>query len=256
MDALSLLRLQIEWGADEALDEAPVDRLRPAPPPSPRSEPPASRTAPPAAAARATPAERAVATAAQAATLDQLRAAIAGFDGCVLRDTAANLVFAEGDPTTGLLLIGDPPSDADDRSGSPFAGPDGALLDRMLASVGLARRDLMLAPLIPWRPPGGRLPSAGEIAVCLPFLHRLIVLTAPRRIVLAGALAGRTLIAAPRRRAALAWIPATVPGASTAVPALPMPGPASLARTPTARREAWAALRLLRRTMDADLAQK
>ncbi len=207
------------------------------------------------AAPSATPAERAAASAGQARTLDDLRAALAAFDGCALRDTAANLVFAAGDPDAALMVIGDPPGEAEDRSGTPFAGPDGILLDRMLASIGLARDALLLAPLIPWRPPGGRLPNAGEIAVCLPFLHRLIVLAAPPRILLTSALAARNLLGPTRRRSAPAWTEATVPGLSAPVPALVMPGPGMVARTSGARREAWAALRLLRRTLDADLAK-
>ena len=160
----------------------------------------------------ATPAERAAAAAGQARTLEDLRAALAAFDGCALRDTAANLVFAAGDPDAGLLLIGEPPGEAEDRSGTPFAGPDGLLLDRMLASIGLARDALLLTPLIPWRPPGGRPPNPGEIAVCLPFLHRLIALAAPRRVVLAGALAARTLLGPTRRRPVPAWTEIASPG--------------------------------------------
>jgi len=266
MDALALLRLHIEWGADEALDDAPVDRLR-----APGKEngqgvaggrgqgggvsnlAPASAHTP--AIAPGTAAERAASAAGQARSIDDLRAALAAFDGCALRDTAANLVFAAGDPDAALMLIGDPPGEAEDRSGTPFPGPDGALLDRMLASVGLARETLLLTPLIPWRPPGGRPPNAAEIAVCLPFLHRLIALTQPRRVVLAGALAVRTLRGAARRRAGPAWTEIAVPGASAPVSALVMPGPGLVSRTATSRREAWAALRLLRRTLDADLAK-
>jgi len=279
MDALTLLRLQIEWGADEALEDAPVDRLRarggrggggpylhpdpsPSPPPNPTTLPTPvaphhgpARAHPPAI-APGTPAERAAAAAGQARTIDDLRAALAAFDGCALRDTAANLVFAAGDPEAALMLVSDPPGEAEDRSGTPFAGPDGVLLDRMLASVGLARDAILLAPLIPWRPPGGRLPNAGEIAVCLPFLHRLIALAGPRRVVLAGALAARTLFGPTRRRTGPAWIDMAVPGLPAPIPALAMPSPALLARTPNSRREAWAALRLLRRTLDADLAKK
>ena len=126
-----------------------------------------------------------MAAAAAAATLDDLRAAIAEFDGCALRDTASHLVFAEGDPSADLLLIGEPPGADEDRGGTPFAGLGGAYLDRMLASIGLERSQLMLAPLIPWRPPGDRPPSPTELAICLPFLHRLIALAraAPHRAV-------------------------------------------------------------------------
>ncbi|HTW72978.1 MAG TPA: uracil-DNA glycosylase family protein [Acetobacteraceae bacterium] len=300
MDALALLRLQIEWGADEALEDAPVDRLRPGgetggreagrftlparpspaqrtngggsghthrpddPSPQPWSSPrpaPAregtvpAHPSPATASAPSSPALRAASAAGQAQTLEELRAALAAFDGCALRDTAANLVFAAGDPNAGLLLIGDAPGEAEDRSGVPFAGPDGALLDRMFASIGLTRDSLLLTPLIPWRPPGGRPPNAAEITVCLPFLHRLVVLAAPSRLLVAGTLAARTLLGPPRRRTAPAWTDIAVPGLPAPVPALTMPSPAMVARTPGARREAWAALRLLRRTLDTDLAK-
>jgi uracil-DNA glycosylase len=256
MKALDLLRLQIEWGADEALEDAPLDRLRPPAPARPAEPTRHTPSAPSVAPSRATPAERAVAASGAAATLAELRAAVASFDGCDLRDTAANLVFAEGDPTAGLLLIGDPPGESEDRSGVPFAGPGGAMLERMLASVALTRQDLLLTPLIPWRPPGGRPPSAAEIAVCLPFLHRLIVLANPRRIILAGALPVRVLGGSARRRTAPTWIGVAVPGLSDPVPGLGMPGPTGVMHTPAARREAWAALRLLRRTLDSDIAEK
>jgi len=256
MQALDLLRLQIEWGADEALEDAPVDRLVPPALPRPPEAARHTPTVPPVPSSPLAPAERALAAAGASATLVELRAAVAAFDGCALRDTAASLVFAEGDPASGLLLIGDPPGEWEERSGAPFAGPGGALLERMLASIALTRQDLMLAPLIPWRPPGGRPPSAAEIAVCLPFLHRLIVLSGPRRIILAGALPARTLLGSGRRRTAPAWIGVTVPGRPDPIPGLVMPSSASVMQTPAARQQAWAALRLLRRTLDRDIAEK
>ena len=260
MDALAALRLQIEWGADEALEEAPVDRLQPAPAPSPQPSP-ATRergySAPsPALRGRVGGeglAERATQTAAAANTLDDLRAAIAGFDGCALRNTASNTVFAQGDPAASLLLIGDPPGAAEDRSGEPFAGPEGDYLDRMLASIDLKRDELLLAPLIPWRPPGDRPPSPSELAICLPFLHRLIAVVAPRRLLLLGPLAARSLLppTQSRRRQRGAWVDIAVPGRPAPVPALPTFSPAELMRSPKDRRTAWADLRLLRRTLNA-----
>jgi uracil-DNA glycosylase len=251
MDDLAALRLQIEWGADEALEAAPVDRLRKAvrsPPVSPVPRPeavPATRPA---------PAQRAAQAAVGATTLADLRVAIAAFDGCALRDTASNLVFAAGDPAATLLLIGDPPSADDDRSGTPFAGPAGDYLDRMLAAIGLERSGLLLTPLIPWRPPGDRPPNPAELAMCLPFLHRLIALAAPRRLLLMGPLAARSLLpqTAARRRPRGAWTDAAIPGTSRTLPALPTFSPVELMRDPNNRRPAWDDLRLLRRTLDAD----
>jgi DNA polymerase len=252
VDGLTALKLQIEWGADEALEEAPVDRLHPvaAPPPPnplPRGE---------GGLARSTPAERAVQAAAAAATLDELRAAIAGFDGCALRDTASHLIFAEGDPMARLILIGEAPNADADRSGMAFAGPTGEYLDRMLAAISLSRTQLLLAPLIPWRPPGDRPPNAAELAICLPFLHRLIAIVAPRRLLVMGLLPARSLLprSDTRRRRRGEWVDVAIPGTSSVLPALPTFSAAELMKAPENRRAAWDDLRLLRRTLEEDAA--
>jgi uracil-DNA glycosylase len=275
MDALTALRLQIEWGANEALEAEPVDRLRP---PSARAASLASASAAPASvspasvgrsavvphaagsrvAGREGHAERAGRAAAAATTLDELRVAIAGFDGTTLRDTATNMLFLEGDPACGLLFVGEAPNSDADRSGSSWSGHIGSYLERILRSVGLDRGAICLAPLIPWRPPGDRPPSPVEIATCLPFLHRMIALVAPRRIVALGPLPTRALLGARpmRRRASPVWQDATIPGIAVPIPALTMPSPAILLRVTTQRRSAWADLRCLRHTLDSDLTQK
>lgn len=261
MDAYGLLRLQIEWGADEALEDAAVDRLRA---PAPSRNPPAA--APPAippnglapavsaqaGAAAGSAADRATAAAAQAHALEALKAAIAAFDGCGLRDTATHLVFAAGDPGARVLLIGDPPNADDDRSGTPFAGTDGQWLDTMLAGVGLDRGRLLLTPLLPWRPPGERPATAAEVTACLPFLHRLIALTRPRCLVLAGAQAVRAMLGArPRMQGGTRKVECTIPGIEGTLEGLLLPFPASALRQPAAKREAWACLRRIRRILDA-----
>jgi uracil-DNA glycosylase family 4 len=208
------------------------------------------------AAGRIAAADRARQAAAAANTLDELRAAIAHFDGCALRDTASNLVFAQGNAAADLLLVGDAPTGDDDRSGTPLSGSVGAYLDRMLASIGLDRAALLLVPLIPWRPPGDRPPSASELAACLPFLHRLVALVRPHRLLLLGPLPARYLLpqSASRRRQRGAWADIPIPDSDLVLPALPTFGPAELMRSGKDRRLAWADLRLLRRTLDADAA--
>lgn len=246
-DAFALLRLQVEWGADEAIGPDPTNRLRAVETrPVPVSHPTSIVAAP-----TGTPAERALGVANQAATLQDLYAAIAAFDGCALRDTASNPVFAEGNPASAILIVGEPPGRDEDRSGHPFAGPEGALLDQMLASINLNRTELMLAPLLPWRPPGGRPPSEPEIATCLPFLHRLIALLKPDRMVLFGGTAARTLLPPThnRRRSVPGWLETNIPGTHKALPVLTIPGLADMLKNPMLRRDAWARLRLLRRTM-------
>jgi uracil-DNA glycosylase family 4 len=247
-DDFALLRMQVEWGADEAIDTDPIDRLRPV---GITTAPPQRAVAAPEP-AKGTPGERALAAAAQARTLEALRAALTNFDGCALRDTASNLVFAEGDPAATTLIIGEPPGREEDRSGHPFAGPEGQLLDQMLISIGLARAHLMLTPLLPWRPPGGRPPSPGEIAICQPFLNRLVVLLQPSRIVIFGGTAARAVLPQPqsRRRGPPSWVEISIPGMSKTLATLVLPGLSEMLKKLGLRRDAWAGLRMLRRTID------
>lgn len=271
MDALAALRLQIAWGADEALDDLPLDRTRatvairrpqaaraadPGVAPAVPAEVVAApvRVAPvlPGAAALATPVVQAQAAAAAAGTREALREALAGFAPCPLRDTAGHLVFFDGNPDAGVVLVGEVPGAEEDRAGTPFAGPAGQLLDRMLGSVGLDRTTVAMTMLVPWRPPGGRLPTDGEVAMCLPFLQRHLALLRPRVLVPLGALATRAVtgnsLGIRRLRGRVAE--AAVPGLEASAVVLPMLHPAHLLRTPGAKREAWADLLQLRALLD------
>ncbi len=253
MDALSALRLHLEYGADEALAEAPLDRfaVRPkVPPPAPAVVRPQVQPATPR--VQPAPAQRAQEVAAAAQTLAELRDALAGFEGCALSTTATNLVFADGNPAAGLMFVGEGPGAEEDRAGLPFVGPSGQLLDRMLASIGLDRSKFLITNLIPWRPPGNRNPTDTEVLTCLPFLLRHIALAQPRHLVLLGSMAARAVLGGSLGITKLRgkWIEASIPGLPAPVPALPMLHPAYLLRTPGAKRDAWADLLLLRRTLD------
>jgi DNA polymerase len=257
MDALAALRLQIEWGADEALDDAPVDRTRPVAPPPVALQPvrPAATIAPaprlPPGPPRAGPAARAVSVAQAAGTLDELRQALAAFTDCPLAATATNLVFSDGNPEAGLVLVGEAPGAEEDLTGKPFVGASGQFLDRMLASIGLDRTQLLITNLIPWRPPGNRPPTENEVLMCLPFLRRHLALARPRIVVTLGALSTRALIGndAGIRKMRGRWLKLELEGAGP-VKLLPMLHPAYLLRTPGAKRDAWADLLALRRALD------
>jgi DNA polymerase len=278
MNDLSLLQLLVDWGANEALSETPIDRRMsptaltpsvtqpkvsqtvintaqtgaaiPSPLTLPSTSPPRPTTRPTTTRPLAVTRASELATAAQ--TVAELKAALAAFDGCSLRDTATNLVFADGNPAADLMLIGEGPGAEEDRSGKPFVGPSGQLLDRMLASIGLNREKYLITNLIPWRPPGNRNPTDNEVMLCLPFLHRHIALTKPRHIVLLGGQASQALLGSGLGISRLRgrWHAAKVPGLDQPLPALPLLHPAYLLRRPGAKREAWADLLLLRRTLD------
>ncbi len=257
MDALTALRLQVEWGADEALGDAPVDRyvaLSPPPAAATLVRRPVEAVLVPAPAAVA----RAQAAAAGATTREALAEALAAFDGCALAMTAGKLVFADGNPASGLMVIGDCPGDEEDRAGKPFVGSAGQLLDRMFASIGLDRGGFLATNVVPWRPPGNRPPTDVEIATCLPFLLRHIALVAPRRLVLLGSLATRAVlggtVALSRVRGR--WHGVDNPGTGSPIPALPMAHPLGLMKAPRGKRDAWSDLLRLRQALDGDLAER
>jgi DNA polymerase len=201
---------------------------------------------------------RAVEIASRCMTREELRAALEGFDGCPLSATATNLVFADGNPDAGLMLVGEGPGAEEDRAGRPFVGPSGQLLDRMLASIDLDRTKLLITNLVPWRPPGNRNPTDNEVLICLPFLLRHIALTRPRRLVLLGALATKAILGGPAgiRRSRGKWVEARIPGLPSPIPTLPMLHPAYLLRTPGAKRDAWTDLITLRHALDAEISEK
>ena len=183
MDALDALKLQIAWGADEALLDTPVDRLA--------ATAPALRVQPARLASGGIVGE-AAALAMAATTREALRDALASLD-CPLRHTATTTVFADGNPDSGLMLVGEAPGADEDRAGLPFVGASGRFLDRMLASIGLDRSRYLITNLIPWRPPGNRNPTDNEVLLCLPFLQRHMALVQPRHVVLLGSLATRAV---------------------------------------------------------------
>src|SRR5262249_36376632 len=119
------------------------------------------------------------AAAKSAASLEQLRALLERFEGCALRTTATQLVFADRNPQARVMFVGEAPGRDEDIEGLPFVGRSGKLLDRMMAAIGLDRTSVYIANIVPWRPPGNRTPTPQESAICLPFTLRQIELADP-----------------------------------------------------------------------------
>ncbi len=250
-EMLAALALQVAWGADEALDDAPIDRMAAALVAVPQALSPAA--VPPQTPRRGA-AARAQQEAAGANTLEALYRTLAGFRDCALAATATRMAVADGNPQAGLVLVGEAPGAEEDLAGRPFVGPAGQLLDRMLASIGLTREDALLTNLVPWRPPGGRAPTDAELQICAPFLWRHLTLLRPRLIATLGVLPARLLTGRDEtmRRLRGRWQAVTVPGLPAPISTLPMQHPATLLRTPAAKKEAWTDLVALRRHLDAN----
>jgi DNA polymerase len=198
-ELLALLDWYRAAGVTDALSEAPIDRLAPKIP-APRQPLPAV----PVRSNRETGGESAMLPdagtieaarnlAAAAQNLQELESALAGFDGCPLRWRATQLVFADGNPESDVVLVGEAPGRDEDIQGKPFVGRSGQLLDRILKAIGLDRGKVYIVNTVPWRPPGNRVPSPAELAVCRPFLERQIELVAPRIIVALGGASAKHL---------------------------------------------------------------
>jgi len=212
--AAALLRWYVEQGVDEAIGEEPIDRFAAPPPPvaaaavtpiapaAPRMPTPLRPPAPPSAAPRGpVPLESpqlvddARALAEGCSTLAELEAAIRGFEGCALKRTAKNTVFADGTPGAPVMIVGEAPGADEDRLGKPFVGVSGQLMDRMMGAIGLTRDGgFYITNILFWRPPGNRTPTTTEQGMCLAFTRRHIELAKPKVLVLAGGVAVKAVL--------------------------------------------------------------
>ena len=263
---LALLDFYVEAGVDIALDEMPRDRFadieaaetharQPAPSPAlyrpPLAGPPVQRIeakAPPVAPEDAAHAAREQAKNAQ--SLAELEVLLARFEGCGLRVTAKNLVFAAGDPGGRVMFVGEAPGGDEDRIGKPFVGRSGQLLDRMLAAIGLDRTQVYIANVVPWRPPGNRTPTPQEVAICKPFIEKQVSLADPDILVCLGGPATQTLLGVTvgilRTRGR--WFPYRTE--QREVRAFATLHPAYLLRQPLQKRLTWRDFRAIRRALD------
>ena len=276
IDALSALRWLADVGVDEAVLEQPVDRYAAAAQtvaarPSPAAAAGTAREArsgdlrirapsePPTRPAYETGTARQIdaglrpaggldrsadlnsarALAGAANTLDELRAALEAFEGCPLKRSAKNLVFADGNPHADLMLIGEAPGRDEDERGLPFVGASGQLLDRILAAIGRNRTSVYIANVLPWRPPDNREPALTEASVCLPFLMRHIALVKPRVVMALGATAAKNLFDTTQGITQLRgqWRELDVGG--HVCPAIATFHPAALLRMPLNKRYVW-----------------
>ena len=254
-DLLALLKWHVDMGLDEVVADTPQDRFK-APAPQKKAvtavkPAPTTGTQPSAPVVRpmattpsgATP-DEAIANAQNSArsanTLDELRLTLENFAGCGLKNTAMNTILGAGAPDAEIMIIGRAPGPEDDRAGLPFQGPSGDLLDKMLAAIALNRdSNVYLTTALPWRPPGNRKPSEGELAICRPFLLRQIELVAPRILVLMGGMAcaavlgGNPAINGLRGK----WQSVTI--GDKVVNVMPSYHPDHLLQHPRAKKQAW-----------------
>ncbi|WP_300395693.1 uracil-DNA glycosylase [Henriciella sp.] len=179
--------------------------------------------------------------AADAQTLDALKTAIEGFDGCILKESARNTACFDGVQGAPVMVIGEGPGAEEDARGLPFVGKAGQLLDKMLAAIGLSRKEnTFITNVNYWRPPGNRNPSDEELELCRPFVDRMIELGQPKLIIAAGGVAAKSLL---QSRVGIMKLRGSehalkTPGGYEA-PMFPIFHPAFLLRRPEEKSRAW-----------------
>ncbi|MDG1530989.1 MAG: uracil-DNA glycosylase [Paracoccaceae bacterium] len=244
--ARAMLEWQIDLGVTETISDAPINRFEAVQEPvKPKATAPVengkpTKPAPPVKPVAVDAVAEAQKLADQATTLEELAKIQSEFELCDLKKGARKFVFADGNPKSRLLILGEAPGRDEDQQGRPFAGEAGQLLDKMLAAIDMDRtgeNSAYVTNVMPWRPPQNRDPSVEEIAMMMPFVSKHIELVSPDVVILMGNVA--CLAALSKKgitRLRGNWATAFER------PVMPIFHPAYLLRTPVAKRDAWADL--------------
>lgn len=260
LDPINMLKWYVECGVDETISDQPINWFDEAnniqiiqqvktvslPAEKPPSRP--SATSPLASQKELiADAEKA---AAQCSTLEELNAAILAFEGCSLKKTASNTVFSDGNADSDIMLIGEAPGAEEDKTGRPFIGQAGQLLDRMFGAIDMKREtDFYITNVLPWRPPGNRKPTDAECDLCLPFLKRHIELFKPKMIILIGGTSASSVLNVETGISKLRgkW------KEYESIPLMPIFHPAYLIKQPHYKKQTWHDLLIIKERIE-DLA--
>ena len=182
----------------------------------------------------------------KAKNLEKLKKSISSINNCELKKNATNIVFADGNPKSKIMIIGEAPGSNEDQEGLPFVGRAGALLDKMLSSINLNRKNVYISNIINYRPPENRRPTDEEINRYLPFIKKHIEIIAPKILILLGstamnALIGNELVISKVRGK---WIEKEFGQCKTSM--IVTFHPAFLMRQPTQKKLTWIDLKMIR----------
>lgn len=126
--------------------------------------------------------------------LETLKKSCLECNKCSLCETRKNVVFGGGNEHAEVMLIGEGPGEQEDKTGIPFVGRAGELLDTMLKIIDLDRDKIYIANIVKCRPPRNRDPLAMEKEACLPWLREQTRLINPKIIICLGRVAATSLI--------------------------------------------------------------
>jgi len=165
--------------------------------------------------------------------LARIAKAVHGCTRCALAAGRTQTVPGEGNVLSDVLLVGEGPGAREDRTGRPFVGQAGKLLEKLLAGIGLARSDVYIANVLMCRPPGNRDPVPDEISACEPHLFRKIELIEPTLVATLGNFSTKLLSGRPAGITRVHGQPQEVTLASRKVSLYPLYHPAAALYTPS-----------------------
>ena len=182
----------------------------------------------------------------KAENLERLKKSIGAIKNCSLKSSATNIVFSDGNPKSKIMLVGEAPGSNEDQEGLPFVGRAGALLDKMLASINLNRKNVYISNIINYRPPENRRPTDEEVNRYLPFIKKHIEIINPKILVLLGSTAMNALIGndVVISKARGKWIDKEFGSCKTSI--IITFHPAFLMRQPAQKKMAWIDLKMIR----------
>ena len=182
----------------------------------------------------------------KADNLEKLKNSILNIKNCNLKSSSTNMVFSDGNPKSKIMLIGEAPGSNEDQEGLPFVGRAGGLLDKMLASINLDRKNVYISNIINYRPPDNRRPTDEEMSRYLPFIKKHIEIIAPKILILLGSTAMNALIDndVVISKVRGQWIEKKFGQCKTLV--IVTFHPAFLIRQPTQKKLAWVDLKMIR----------
>jgi DNA polymerase len=187
-------------------------------------------------------------------SLEGIAADIRSCRACPLGAGRTHAVPGEGAENPLVMVVGEGPGQDEDRTGRPFVGPAGQLLDKMLASIGLRREEnCFIANVVKCRPPGNRDPEPGELYSCASYLDRQIRCLKPRAILCVGRISGNSLLGNIERQPIGSlrgrFFDCFVQGLGS-IPLIATYHPSALLRNEEWKRPAWEDLKMLRVRID------
>ena len=165
---------------------------------------------------------------------------------CRLHEGRTTVVFGEGNPNADVMVVGEAPGQEEDRTGRPFVGQGGKLLDLLLMTAGFPRASVYICNTLKCRPPNNRNPLPDEMEHCSSYLHGQIDAVAPRALIAVGKFAAQALLNSEESIGRLRGQVHSYRG----IPLIVTYHPAYILRSPQQGRVAWPDFQLLRQVLD------